>query len=505
MKLSNKEISNAPIALISIFSHLYAFIVFGAVFWIDSKAYVSLGYALAKTNGLNEFYNGIGTWFYSHVQPGLPLVWLAIDGLPIGWHWPTMAIFQHTLAATSLFYFFSTINFFWPSRWNYVGCFIVGFLPFYQAAHNSLMTESISSSLFLFGFSLVMRVRAGATLSYKKALLLAFVILSITQFRSYFGIFIFAIYLLPFRNFNNPDFRTSLILSLALVISILLFPFYRYLETGEFFLPSLGMNKLQTGWWSNPIPSRDVLRKLEDFDFPENFSPASRINKGLDYNEAAAIALHWRKNGLTDIEINNRASEAGSILANDSVQVFSNRILLALTSSGFTNAYCLINKQIIVFPGYSARKLCAHIKNVYKFHSWLSAVNQHSLFDEFFGEKLTDELFKHPFDTISSRFIHEDSEEYLSEFSLRRRDPLRLGKIAPDWIILISVLTMIITTSDRRFFALMCLFVMAGNAAVNFLAPLGNPRYGYFLFPLFIGFAFTGVPQVYCWLRSRWS
>lgn len=501
---SKRNISNTPIVFISACTHFYAFVVFGAVFWVDSKAYVSLAYALNQKDGLDIFYNGIGTWFYSHIQPGLPLVWLAIDALPISWHWPTLSIVQHILGAVSLYYFFSSINLYWPSRWNYVGCLIVGFFPFYQAAHNSLMTESISSSLFLLGFSLVLRTRADATVDYKKILLFGLVLLLITQFRSYFGILLFGVYLISMRNLKLKNIGVSLILSLIMILSILAFPSYRYLKIGVYWLPSLGMNMLQTGWRSNPNPTKEALQKIEAFDFPNNLLPDARINKGLDYNDVTDIALHWHQNGLTDIEINRMAIKAGSILANDTKLVLANRVLLALTSSGVTNAYCFIDEQRIVFPGYSAAQLCAHIKNVYIFHSWLAASDQHGLFDRFFNEQLSKGSFQIPFEIISSRLIYEDSKAYLSESKLWQRDPLMLGKINPNLFIFTSFFAMLVARGSRRFFSLMCIFVIFGNVLVNFYASLGNPRYGYFLFPIYIGFLFTGISQVWCWLKSRW-
>lgn len=503
MKQSSDKISNLPIAIIAVASHLYGFIIFGAVFWIDSKAYISLGYALGLENGLREFYTGVGIWFYSHIQPGVALIWLALENLPKSMHWPVLAVFQHAVGAGALFYFFSTINDYWPSRWNYVGCLVIAFLPFYQAAHNSLMTESLSSSLILMGLSLAMRIRRDISPDYRKLLLLAFILLLLAQFRSYFGLLLFGASLIALYRFLISNFRLSCILVLTLAISLLVFPAYRYLKTGLFWLPTLGMNKLKTGWGVNPLPTEEALKKLESFDFPDKLAPLARVNKGLSYSETADVALHWRATGLTDFEINRRALAAGTILANDTLWVSINRGFLALTSSGMLLPYCALSDEMIVSPGYSAKEMCAHMRWAYDFHSWLSVVDHRPIFEKFFGHEKATESFALPFDYISSQSMYEDTETYLAERKIWQRDPLGLGRINPDWFIISALLAMVLTSRDRKFFASMCAWVMIGNASVNFLAAVGNPRYGYFLFPLYSAFAFLGVAQFDCWLRSR--
>lgn len=499
----SNRVSNTPLAIISIGLHCYSLIVFGGVFWIDSTAYVSLGQALIRENGLQYFYTGCGTWFYSHLQPGLPLLWLAIENLPNNLHWPILAIFQHSLGALSLYYFFSTLNNNWPSRWNYLGCGLIAILPFYQAAHNSLMTESVSSSLMLIGLSLALRMKNDTTLDREKLLLLLLTILLETQFRSYFGVLLFGASLISLYKFNISYLRTSFILAFCLAISVLAFPAYRYVETGAFWLPGLGMNKLQAGWWINPNPTKETLRKLERFDFPANLSPSTRTNKGLDYNEATSIALHWRKNGLTDQEINRRAVSAGELLANDSSRVFINRGLRALTSSGFVLPYCYLNPNTIVFPGYTAKMFCDHIMNTYVFHSWLSVDDHKAVFNNFFHRDTSKESFQKPFQEISSRSIYDDTREYINESKIWQKDPLRIGNIAPDWLIIFSLFSMTFTNRQQRPFSLMCAWLIIGNAYFNYLASVGNPRYGYFLFPIYIAFAFLGVSRIMNWLRAK--
>ena len=174
--------SSTIFALIAGTTHLYALIAFGAVFWIDAEAYAALGESLKAAEGLRGFYSGVGIWFYSHLQPGLALVWLGLDLLPTSWQWPVLAVLQHALAAFALYEFFLAVHRRWPSRWNFLGCAFVGCLPFYQAAHNSFMTESISSSLLLIGLALALKISGEPTFARKRLLALLAVVVAVTHF-----------------------------------------------------------------------------------------------------------------------------------------------------------------------------------------------------------------------------------------------------------------------------------------------------------------------------------
>src|SRR4051812_4886839 len=85
-----------PFALTAGITHLYALLVFGAVFWIDAMPYAALGEAMVHPGGLRDFYSGIGIWFYSHLQPGMSAVWLLLDVLPVRAQWPVLAFAQHS-------------------------------------------------------------------------------------------------------------------------------------------------------------------------------------------------------------------------------------------------------------------------------------------------------------------------------------------------------------------------------------------------------------------------
>ena len=217
-----------------------------------------------------------------------------------------------------------------------------------------------------------------------------------------------------FAGTKMPRGRVLALLCVAVTAGSLAFPLYRFGVTGSFWLPQLGVNQLQAGWWINPVPTGRALEELRSFDFPEKLSPEKTVNKGLDYDEATAIALHWRKTGLSDLEVNAKAMAAGAVLANDSAKVLANRALHALTSSGMVLPYCLLKPTIIVFPGYTAVRLCDHMQAVYRSHSWFAYPNYQPQLTSFYRSSPTQGPFIIPFGQIASEKLYLQSEPYIT-------------------------------------------------------------------------------------------
>jgi hypothetical protein len=500
-----RSLATTIFALIAGTTHLYALIAFGAIFWIDAKAYAVLGESL-RAEGLGGFYSGEGTWFYSHLQPGLALVWLGLDLLPTHWQWPVLAILQHTLAAFALGAFFLALHRRWPSRWNFVGCAFVGCLPFYQAAHNSFMTESISSSLLLIGLSLAVEMSGKPTVGRKRLLTLLAAVIAVTQFRSYFGLLLAGASALLLARNEMPRGRVLALLCVVVAAGSLAFPLYRFAVTGNFWLPQLGVNKLQAGWWVNPVPTQRALEELRSFDFPAELLPEQTVNKGHDSDEATAVALYWRNTGLSDLEINAKAMAAGAVLANDSAKALVNRTLGALTSSGMVYPYCLLEPTDVVSPRTTAAQLCTHMEAVYRFHSGLAYSNYRAQLTRFFRGAPPQGLFSTPLGRIASEKLYLQSEPYVADTGPELRDPLGLGQLPPDVLALAAIAAMVTSLwgwGHRRPLALACLWITLGNAAVSFAAPLGNPRYGYFLFPIYAAFVCFALSGLSRWFDRR--
>nr|AAK11640.1 NLPE2 [Rhizobium etli] len=168
--------------------HIYGIIVFGSTFWIDSSVYVALSEALKSPQGMTEFYQEGGRWMFSHLQPGVSLLWLCLSIFDETWRWPVLAICQHAIAALALWVTFCTVNRYWPTWLHLAPITILVFLPTYQSFHNALLTESLTSSLFLLSFSACLRIAFEYNVRKLDIFTSLLAIFLITQFRSYWGV-----------------------------------------------------------------------------------------------------------------------------------------------------------------------------------------------------------------------------------------------------------------------------------------------------------------------------
>lgn len=473
------------IALVCIFSNALAMASFGAVFWIDGADYANLALAIARPGGLLAFYDGVGSWTFSHLQPGLPLLAIALQVFPESWQWPALALLQHAIAAAAVFVFFSTLDRFWPSRWHVGGAVLLCFLPFYQASHSSFMTESLTSSLLLFGLAQSIALAREPEFSSRRLACLLVLVFLATQFRSYAGL-VLAGSVLPALWIHRAVFsRYSIACALTLGIAVFAFPAYRYANTGSFWLPLGGLNSVVAGWWANPSPSAKVLEALAAFPAPPELQPARLAGKGLSYNDALALGRYWKQQGWDDLRIARTGQTMGDILRGDGARVQARRASQALVSSGSVLIYCAWPPEQIAFPEYTAARLCQHQRQTYLFQSWIDGSSKTLLFRSFFLS---------PPGPESSSFHQEAKSRlatamrpHLAEYVSGLQDPLRLGHVPPDVLLLAALASLVLLARREPAIAFIGSWLIATNFAVAFSFPFGNPRYAYALVPVYVG------------------
>lgn len=474
------------IAGICVVGHTLAIPLFGAVFWIDSIDYGNLGLAMLKDDGLAMYYKGIGTWVYSHLQPGVSLAGIAVGMLPQSLQWPALAIAQHAIAALACFTFFATISRYWPSRWNLAGCVVLIMLPSYQAAHSSLMTESLNSSLMLFGLSQAICLAKEDIFNARRFLILLGALVLATQFRSYSGVILAGVALLVLIRHRLIFSGHALACYVVVAVAALAYPGYRFSQTGEFRLPSGGINSLMAGWWVNPSPSAATLNRLDAIPVPENLRAQRLVNKGVAFDEALALARFWQSAGMSDRDINSLAQQMGGLLRNDGWDVQLNRVALGLASSGMVLVYCVAPPDVLVFPGLTARRMCAHQRDTYLFQSWVDSTDRKQLFHSFFEAPSPLDAFA--FQMEAKARLAASMKAYVTQVPALARDPLFLGRwVPPDLWVIAGIVAMLSLVRREKYLAAMCGWIFLSNFVVAFSFPLGNPRYAYALFPIYIG------------------
>lgn len=471
------------LALIICITHAYFLIADGATFWIDAIAYVNLGDAMATQGGMAAFYRDAGAWFYSHLQPGVPLLWLVLKPFPENLQWPVLAIVQHGIAGWATYYAFVTLDKYWPSKAHILLCALVCTLPFYQALHNSLMTESITSSLLMLGFSLWIRLVKGDADTTHLHLKLMMCMLLVGQFRGYLVLAIFVLALIALHVRRELVTRHAAGYLLAGFLAISIFPMYRYAVTGEFFYPGGGMNRLMAGLWVNMSPSAPVREEIIRSRAFDDTDIDKILHDGLSYPEAIDLGLAWKAGGMANAEINALAERMGVALSKDGADVYHKRLLMGLASSGLVLPYCMTAMPVEVYPGMSPDAMCKHLLGHYKYLAWINAPGHGHFIQAFF-------VSRNAFDAIpgwadSQREIASMLKPYTYDAPVPLRDPLFLGKLPPDVWVVLAILGAALLLVRERIVGCGILIVVASNFAVAFFFPVGDIRYAYAVFPLY--------------------
>ncbi|MBW9056656.1 hypothetical protein [Rhizobium mesosinicum] len=483
-----------PVCILIVSIHAYALLVFGATFWIDSRDYVSLATAIGSPDGIQTFYGTVGQWVFSHLGPGVPILWLSIDELPVSWQWPVLAMFQHALAAAALIVAFRMISRLWPSPVHIVSTLLLLLLPAYQSFHNALLTESCTSSLALIGFSCCVNIVRGGPNVKRNVVFVLGVIVFITQFRSYWGAIVASMLFCSLITQRLLFSRWTLVLFAISAISTLLFPAYRYAQTGQFFLPSGGINLLISGSQANRAPSIEVTRLFDRAGLPPTLEPSDMLRRGVTMDDALKIAEKWRSDGLSNAEINQRSWKLARALGWDGLGVQSNKILYGMASIGAILPVMLLPERHEVFPAYSPRMFFDHLYSYYLWQSWTDS-DYRTIFERFFGPSSDAEAAVFPFGGSSNAKIYAAFGQHISTFDARLRDPLYLGRSPPDFWLMLALIGVGILVIRARSVGILLLCAVLPAFAVAYEFPLGNPRYSVPLLPLY--FIVTSISFTY--------
>lgn len=483
-----------PVCILIVSVHAYALLVFGATYWIDSRDYVSLATAIASPDGMQTFYGTVGQWVFSHLGPGVPVLWLSIDELPVSWQWPALAVFQHALAAAALIVAFRTVSRLWPSPVHMVFVLLLLLLPAYQSFHNALLTESCTSSLALIGFSCCVNIVRGGQNVKRNVLFALGVIVVVTQFRSYWGAIVALMLFYSLITQRLLFSRWILALFAVSAFSALLFPAYRYVQTGQFFLPSGGINLLISESQANRTPSIEVTRLFDRAGLPPALEHSDMLRRGVTMDDALKIAEKWRSDGLSNAEINQRSGKLARGLGLDGLGVQFNKILYGMASIGAILPVILVPERHEVFPAYSPRMFFDHLYSYYLWQSWTNS-DYRPIFERFFGPTSDAEAAVFPFGDGSNAKIYATFGQYISTFDAQLRDPLYLGRAPPDFWLMLALIGLGILMIKARNVGILLLCAVLPAFAISYEFPLGNPRYSVPLLPLY--FIATSISFTY--------
>lgn len=506
-----KPVSRFTVALLAVLllTHAWALVVFGATFWIDSSVFAAFGSALGSAEEFRALYDLTGTFQYSHIGIGLPALWAALAWLPVNLQWPALALIQHALAIAATAAIFLTAHRLWPSWWHLVGAALVSLHPFYQAMHNALLTESIASSLLLFGIALTLRLlflqpcsemnrgEHGARrderenrlpLSAPSALnlhrdfwLLLLCLVLIIQVRSYAGAMLVAMGAIAFIQ-RRHELRWTLPIWLIAVFFAgnAFLPAARWAVTGRLFTPSLGTNALLYATWMNPAPSPQLTDRILALGWLPESSTFAMFAPGFDYTKVRGIAAAWLAEGRSENDVRTRLGTLARLIEADRPGLLAMKARCGLASSGWVALGFAGSSPIVAYHGRTLAENRAHQLAHVRWLSWIAHPSYRSFGEGFFLHQRTGLIH----DAEAQRDLWSALRKHISTRPPWLRDPLRLASLLPDVWATLGLVAIGLCAWRRPVLGLVLALPLAVNFAVTALSSLAGPRYAHPLLPV---------------------
>jgi hypothetical protein len=367
--------------------------------------------------------------------------------------------------------------------WQLTAGVLICLHPYYMAFHNSPLTESLSSSALLVLIAAGMRIAQQSNAGTALLLFATAGALGV-QLRSYNAAYVLpclAILILVCTEYR----RRWVIAGVGLIVvgSLLVFPIYRWVRMGVFFLPNTDYLALPHALNINPHVSEPTLRMLERMPLPQGQSAQRIASQGLSYPIAAELGARLKSVGYSDAEARQAVKRIAWAIRTDSAAVLANQLRYGLLSVGCPNLALLGTRDSEFLRGYTLGEYRDHVKYYLSWFAWTKFDNYLPVFDQYLA------IFEKNSITID-QVARNGLERFLRPFFVTRgpnlRDPLRHMSVPLEvWVFgwLAGIIIIV-----RRQQAGAALFVVA--PVVSYFAslqvPIGDVRYAQPLIPLYI-------------------
>jgi hypothetical protein len=463
---------------------VYYGVVLGATFWVDGFCYSGLAAAFHDPDLFREFNSGWGRISLGHLQPGVAVLCWGLDFLPANLQWPTLAVAQRSIAFAALLWTILQVSDYRPTIADAAVFSLLIWNPFYQSFHNALLTESLSSSLMLVvvgaAFAMRRRTSPGSLLVGLGAIAL----FCLTNIRSYLGVA--ALLMLCLGAIRLKSSRSWVVCSIFTACAIVAagaYPLARVVKSGDWFLPGNDMVFLLAAGWSSQKGGTNYARALAELPAPAR-AVASELEQpdgSFDYADAKLLFDRLQESGKSPAEASATFRDLARALNADNALLPQIRVLKAAISCGFVVTGSTPSCGLRMDRQRNSEKFAEHQRNTYKYHSW------------FWGGDQFDNFFKAPQATFvataeGQSWFRRTHEQYVKKALSRSvLDPFSIGGVPFDVWALVGVICIIaLAFTGDAMRGLILGTAVSINFAVMFSVPLGNPRYGYSMLPLYL-------------------
>jgi len=478
--------------------HAWSFITYGATYWYDAAIYAQLGVSLFEDGGISHFYSDDRYFWYQHIGLGAPLLWALADTVGDSYGWVVVTAIQKVLAASALLFFLYAIKGFVTYTARVGIAIFLSAYPFYIVFQNAFLTEAVSASLFLIGYSAALILERGDT---NKPLRYLFIMtvsgMLLVQYRAYLvgPIVLYQLWHLV-RTTSHVVRIVASMSVLMIVLSALVFPVVRWHETGNMFLPNVDVLSVGHALYVNVNPGENGKKELEGLLYPEGLSAAMAAERGLTHAESSRIASHMHDKGISEKEIKSRMRRIAHQLRVESGDAIMSQLKLNMVSLGLISIPFYFGEDEIVRRGYTNKKYGRHLRNYYMWQSWMQDSYEGKL--KIFVQKYEDR--KEVYDSRSIQLFVDTHDGYVNTNSRWLKDPLFLSALIPDYLFMAWIVSALCLWNRERTFVVMSALPVAFVYVISLYATVvGNVRYSHALLPLYV----VGIAAFACGLLNR--
>lgn len=478
----------ATLVFTSVILHLFMAVNMGAKFWWDSITYFQLADAI-RNNSLRALYEGPFGIVFQHLTPGLPLLIVIFESLFGSAMWLAFATFQNGLDIISGIYFATAFSRHISRSGQLAIVFLTSAFPYFSSFHNSILTESVTSSLVMIVTGIALR-SLEARLKLIPALfqILIFGVIG-GQIRSYvIGISAGLSLLIVFNQdrFSRPWLYAIVLMTTA--AGILIFPIYRTAEGIEFFLPRVDALMLMHANYVNWEPDERSKHAIEDVVLdPAIARKLETPNSDVGPNDVVKMVDDLVRAGLSRAQAVSSIKQAAWIVRTQSWEVIGRQLQLSLSSLGLQRISTCCDPTRELANGYTGRKMLAHLQFYYRWNAGLDPNDYTKLFD----------IYSNLYRANPQYYSKKTIEWYTTRIGPHVvahpspwRDFLKLDAISPDLLVVLGVSGfMMMGFRDWKIIFILGLLVFPIYGASVSTVLVGDNRYAHLLWPFYI----TGI------------
>ena len=375
----------ATLVFASVILHLFMAVNMGAKFWWDSITYFQLADAI-RSDSLRALYEGPFGIIFQHLTPGLPLLIVIFESLFGSAMWLAFAIFQNGLDIISGVYLATSFSRHISRPGQLAIVALTSAFPYFSSFHNSILTESLTSSLIM-----IMTGAAIRSLEARLELMPALCQILISgfiggQIRSYvIGIGAGLSLLLVFSQarFRRPWLYAVVLMTTA--VGALIFPFYRTAKGIEFFLPRVDALMLMHANYVNWAPDERSRHAIESVVLdPVIAHKLETPNSDVGPNDVVKMVDDLVGTGISRAQAVSSIRNAAWIVRTESWEVVGRQLQLSLSSLGFQRiSTCCNPTRELANGGYTGQKMLAHLQFYYRWNAGLDPNDYTKVFETY--------------------------------------------------------------------------------------------------------------------------